>query len=65
MRERILSFFLFLTFSSFPQTPLHCAAFSGSAECVKALNQHGADVTAKDVMCVRVSHKEEDMYGDL
>ena len=38
-----------VSFSSFPQTPLHLAANSGSVECVNALLQHGADVNAKDV----------------
>ena len=69
MGERILSFFLFLTFSSFPQTPLHEAARVGSVECVNALINHGADVAAKTVrserVCVRVLHTEEEMCGDL
>ena len=54
MGERILSFFLFLTFSSFPQTPLHWAASKGSVECVNTLINHGADVSVKDVRRERV-----------
>ena len=57
-----------LTFSSFPQTPLHWAADKGSVECVNALINYGADVTAKDVrserMCESASHRRRDC-GDL
>ena len=67
MGERILSFFLFLTFSSFPQTPLHWAAFKASPESVKALLQHGADVAAKDVrserVCESASHRRRYVWG--
>ena len=54
MGERILLFFLFLTFSSFPQTPLHNAASEGSVECVNTLIKHGADVSVIDVRGERV-----------
>ena len=67
MGERILSFFLFLTFSSFPQTPLHNAASVGSVECVNALIKHGADVSAKNVrserVCESASHSRRDVWG--
>ena len=59
MGERILSFFLFLTFSSFPQTPLHKAAREGSVEC-------GAEMSAKNIrserVCERVPHTEKEMW---
>ena len=59
--ERILSFHLFIKFSSFPQTPLHQAAIYGSVECVNALLQNGADMAAKDVrsesVCESASHR--------
>ena len=67
MGERILSFYLFLTFSSFPQTPLHNAAREGSVECVNALINHGADVAAKNVrserVCESASHRRRDVWG--
>ena len=47
-------FVLFPKFSTFPQTPLHCAAEIGDVECVNQLLQHGADVSAKDVRSERV-----------
>ena len=45
---------LFPTFSTFPQTPLHCAAEIGDVECANQLLQLGADVSAKDVRSERV-----------
>ena len=66
MGERILSFFLFLTFSSFPQTILHKTAREGSVECVNTLIKHGADVSAKDVrvgVCENASHRTGDVWG--
>ena len=59
--------FLFLTFSSFPQTPLHNAARVGSVECVNTLIKHGADVAAKNVrsdrVCESASHRRRDVWG--
>ena len=67
MGERILSFFLFLTFSSFPQTPLHLASWEGSVECVSTLIKHGTDVSAKNVrserVCESASHRRTDVWG--
>ena len=67
MGERILSFFLFLTFSSFPQTPLHWVVYKGSVECVNELLQHGAVVAAKDVrserVCENASHRRRVVWG--
>ena len=67
MGERILSFFLFLTFSSFPQTPLLNAARVGLVGCANALINHGADVAAKDVrserVCESASHSRRDVWG--
>ena len=54
-------------FSTFPQTPLHDAAFIGSVGCVNALIQHGADVSAKNVrstrVCESVQHRRRDVWG--
>ena len=67
MGERILSFFLFLTFSSFPQTPLHIAAWEGSVDCVNTLIKNGTDMSAKTVsserMCESASHRRRDVWG--
>ena len=67
MGERILSFFLVLTFSSFPQTPLHWAAVVGSVECLNALINHGANMAAKSVrserVCESASHRRRDVWG--
>ena len=65
--KEFFQFFLFLTFSSFPQTPLHNAALVGSVECVNTLINHGADVSAKTVrserVCESVSHRRRDVWG--
>ena len=67
MGERNLSFFLFLTFSSFSQTPLYNAAREGSVECVNTLIKHGADVTVKNVrserVCESASHRRIEVWG--
>ena len=67
MGERIHSFFLFLTFSSFPQTALHNAAGEGSVECVNALIKYGADKEVKDVrserVCESASHRRREVWG--
>ena len=59
--------FLVLTFSSFPQTPLHWVASKGSVECVNTLIKHGADVAAKAVrkggVCENASHRRRDVWG--
>ena len=62
--ERILNCFFF---SSFPQTPLHWAAYGDSAKCVNTLIHYGADMEAKTVMCesVRLTLTEEEMCGDM
>ena len=65
--KEFFHFFWGLTFSSFPQTPLHWAASEGSVECVNALIKHGADVAAKAVrserVCESVSHRRRDVWG--
>ena len=66
MREIILGYKK-KTFSSFPQTPLHWAAYKRSVECVNALIKHGADVSTKDVRSERVcgSASQEEIWGNL
>ena len=62
-RKNSFIFFLFLTFSSFPQTPLHWAAIVGSVECVNTLIKHGADLETRAVRSKRGCEKE--MCGDM
>ena len=65
-RKNSFIFFLFLTFSSFPQTPLHDAARVGSVECLNALIKYGADMSAKIVrserVCESASHRRRDVW---